>query len=95
MRGQKKRVHLERAFEWKPDTRQQTIPLLPFGSDGVFGVDAVRLPSDRERLSYSVLPRFVNHPFAIINMVSLVEAGDFLPRGDVEKKVETGIVSGV
>jgi hypothetical protein len=28
-------------------------------------------------------------------MVSLVEAGDFLPRGDVEKKVETGIVSGV
>jgi hypothetical protein len=30
-----------------------------------------------------------------MNTISSVAIGDFLPRGDVEKKVETGIVSGV
>ncbi len=36
---------VERAFEWKPDTRQQPIPLLPFGPDGVLSAAATRLPS--------------------------------------------------
>jgi len=50
----------EHAFEWKPDTRQQPIPLLPFGPDGVLDATAVRLPSDREWSSYSVRGGFVN-----------------------------------
>ncbi|BDQ36735.1 hypothetical protein SYK_10950 [Pseudodesulfovibrio nedwellii] len=41
---------IERAFEWKPDTRQQPIPLLPFGSDGVLSATAIRLPSFGKRI---------------------------------------------
>jgi len=59
---EKRRVHNERAFEWKPDTRQQPIPLLPFGPDGVLSATAIRLPSIREKTSYSVPGGFVNHP---------------------------------
>jgi len=50
----------ERAFEWKPDTRQQLIPLLPLGPDGVHNAAAVRFPSKRGTVTYNDRCGFVN-----------------------------------